>query len=597
MTVGRSYSMLLLVATTAVWTRHLERRIVFPLDSITFQAIQVSLQIFTVVIQTALVYTTQQLSLRRNLCRQQYLTVTHDTAAAWNGFGAALMALFAQRTTSVSVRPLSPIIIYLGCLVVLHITIPTVFSTTTVPALSPRNIRTTLALPEYTASAYQAINANSIRALPGLPAMSLLRQGLNTVGWEGNTVYDIIDDDPSGTGTVLVNSTRFEVSCGTLPTLWLNTSDYNDASQRTLSGNASFTLSDGEYEWDILYVPWSSDVIRVPNVRDWIHYNGLLSSANHGNSFLVYSTRNFTDSDGSAGTSFWMGDIWPGYLKTTMQWMGCNISRTNGYSEVNAGTKTLVTSPPVKTASKWTEWRPADNPDDPWLMSWQELYSGIRDDRPFIATMRDTQCQMPLSYSDCELTTIESFLMDSIGMSLNNQKGPDASMLQLHVLEEALANLTAAIVWTSRAITTSDSFWPTRSVFGESIIQSRMQDMAQLELNSRQVIISLVGSIVLLICAIILVGGPRATDGAPESAGILQVLWMVRSRGDILEQLLNVSEPDNALLRRHGLVYVRMAGKGEDRDGGPEREGFARGLHWKNERDGRDSSELTLSQP
>lgn len=37
--------------------------------------------------------------------------------------------------------------------------------------------------------------------------------------------------------------------------------------------------------------------------------------------------------------------------------------------------------------------------------------------------------------------------MDSIGMSLNNQKGPDASMLQLHVLEEALANLTAAIVW------------------------------------------------------------------------------------------------------------------------------------------------------
>lgn len=59
----------------------------------------------------------------------------------------------------------------------------------------------------------------------------------------------------------------------------------------------------------------------------------------------------------------------PGYLKTTMQWMGCNISRTNGYSEVNAGTKTLVTSPPVKTASKWTEWRPADNPDDPWLMS------------------------------------------------------------------------------------------------------------------------------------------------------------------------------------------------------------------------------------
>lgn len=75
-----------------------------------------------------MVVTTQLLAMRILLSRYQYLTTTHDVALAWSGLGASLVSLTKQIRLPVSFRHVLPVALYLGCMAVLHITIPTLVS-------------------------------------------------------------------------------------------------------------------------------------------------------------------------------------------------------------------------------------------------------------------------------------------------------------------------------------------------------------------------------------------------------------------------------------------------------------------------------------
>ena len=75
-----------------------------------------------------MVVTTQQLAMKIQLSRFQYLTTTHDVALAWSGLGASLVSLWRQARLPVSLWQVMTVAVYLGCIAVLHITLPTLVS-------------------------------------------------------------------------------------------------------------------------------------------------------------------------------------------------------------------------------------------------------------------------------------------------------------------------------------------------------------------------------------------------------------------------------------------------------------------------------------
>lgn len=76
-----------------------------------------------------MVFTTQQLAMKIQLSKHQYLTTTHDISLAWAGLGAALMSLRGQWRLRVSLWQVLTIVIYLTCIALLHVSIPTLVST------------------------------------------------------------------------------------------------------------------------------------------------------------------------------------------------------------------------------------------------------------------------------------------------------------------------------------------------------------------------------------------------------------------------------------------------------------------------------------
>lgn len=66
--------------------------------------------------------------MRRSLQMNQTLTATHANAAAWLGIGSATFYILNQRIISASLLGVLLAFLYLGNILVLHITIPTLFS-------------------------------------------------------------------------------------------------------------------------------------------------------------------------------------------------------------------------------------------------------------------------------------------------------------------------------------------------------------------------------------------------------------------------------------------------------------------------------------
>jgi hypothetical protein len=74
------------------------------------------------------VFVTQVLSARQNLISDQTLTATHDAAAAWAGIGSAMSHIWSQKAVPASVIGVLFPFLYLGNILVLHITVPGLFS-------------------------------------------------------------------------------------------------------------------------------------------------------------------------------------------------------------------------------------------------------------------------------------------------------------------------------------------------------------------------------------------------------------------------------------------------------------------------------------
>jgi hypothetical protein len=70
----------------------------------------------------------QKLAARHNIHSYQTLTETHDSISCWAGLGSALATLYKQVVVPASLFGTLRIAGYLGCVSILHITIPAYLS-------------------------------------------------------------------------------------------------------------------------------------------------------------------------------------------------------------------------------------------------------------------------------------------------------------------------------------------------------------------------------------------------------------------------------------------------------------------------------------
>lgn len=89
-----------------------------------------------------LVLVMQKLSMRRSLATDQPLTATHDRTAAWAGIGSAVLQTWRQKTVRASPTGILSVFLYLGNILVLHITTPGLFSLETFNSTSLSVVRT-----------------------------------------------------------------------------------------------------------------------------------------------------------------------------------------------------------------------------------------------------------------------------------------------------------------------------------------------------------------------------------------------------------------------------------------------------------------------
>jgi hypothetical protein len=110
------------------------------------------------------------------------------------------------------------VMIYLGCVSVLHIT------SSTVMQFTPFNSTTTTLVQSSMAWPNQTVNFTALdwwTAVPGVPSMHMLSD-LSTHGLSNNTVYDTLTTADPLFVNATVNTTSLQASCGLLSNLTYN---------------------------------------------------------------------------------------------------------------------------------------------------------------------------------------------------------------------------------------------------------------------------------------------------------------------------------------------------------------------------------------
>ncbi|KAF8147513.1 hypothetical protein K438DRAFT_2027718 [Mycena galopus ATCC 62051] len=213
------------VALLVVWSRGLENLVVFAVGNEPFvsRGIKVVSTTFGTIYSALLVFVTQKLVLRRNFCRSQTLTATHDSVRAWTGLGSALVCVWQQKAIMASISDVLSAFVYLANILVLHVTFPGLLAVDSVFLNSSVSV-TTQGLPVLNLSGYDLSNQSDRlnllntaqqygqSSLGSFPFLSME----DTEGLYGGTLYDAWSNNTAAIGLASVNATGFNVSCGYL---------------------------------------------------------------------------------------------------------------------------------------------------------------------------------------------------------------------------------------------------------------------------------------------------------------------------------------------------------------------------------------------
>ncbi|KAJ7613443.1 hypothetical protein FB45DRAFT_1065037 [Roridomyces roridus] len=358
----------------------LEHRITFPLAQQSFVAWLASsvATLFITIYTAGLVFLTQTLSIKCSLTKTQMLTVTHDTVAAWQGFGSALSSIVCQAP---SLSAVVPVFVYLLGILILHITSPALLVVQVFNTTLPVPV-TTQGIPKFVFSGYELSNVEALTDVSHSPL--LYGQGTflylpfvefsssPVLGLQGGMLYDVLNNSDSGTGTATVNAVRLNMSCGYFEDLVINSTGTTtilgtkyDLSARDIAlGTISMLHS---HSADPLPIPLSSGLgVTFPSPGPFC------------------STVPISDSTGNTGPLVNISAALDG--APDVQIFGCSLSLVNGSVAVDSQSRLLSDEwASRKDSSVWSPFQGAGNkaasrdPYDALVNDWASWYSVMPD--------------------------------------------------------------------------------------------------------------------------------------------------------------------------------------------------------------------------
>ncbi|KAF7359664.1 hypothetical protein MVEN_00690500 [Mycena venus] len=564
------------LALLFIWMRGLEHRLIFSLKTQRIAAFLITAiaTTFGTIYSALLVFVTQILSVRRNLRMNQTLTATHDTAAAWAGIGSAVSQIWSQKAVTASISGVLSAFLYLGNILVLHITTPALFSLETFNSSRPVHV-TTQGLPAYNWSADvlgDIRNSQSIYAPQSLYFLPSIVGSTTMLGLHGGTLYDVLESN-AGIGNVTVNATGFNVTCGFVP----------DAVPRI--EKAEFSPA-WEVQWD--GSPGSPAAFASISPDDTGNDTVVAMQMGFLDSVFFYYTIPIIDSNGdNGGPSYQNPYNMTGIgITPSIRILGCSQSPVTQTAVVDAQSNKLLTVEPAirKTTSAWLPYKgPATTSPGlqktaggAWLPYNPATTYPINSTTGnlYIDFWGEWYGYMPPSYQKM-LSAGDVFLNQNLNL-LSSDANSKPRNVTLHELENSLSILVASMFWTlghiqpagwnasNNSLVTGTTDVASNAPFllqgGATVIEYLTQ--VRLDLSIIAVGAGLAVSTALMFLALpsslFHREAKREKDVLIDGTGILHAIWLYRNHPDLETHLEQVEHPTDENLRKAGIVRIRL---------------------------------------
>ncbi|KAL1677675.1 hypothetical protein EV122DRAFT_290939 [Schizophyllum commune] len=537
---------------------HLEENVVVPITDnnsfgdLTSTAVTVSATLFATFYGALLIWMTQRLALRRLLTSQQTLTAMHDEYNSWIGLGSALMTLYGQTRIRSAVGSISCITSYLVNAAILHVTIPAMFSLQVGTLLHSADVTSLAAYPRVDHIFDVRSNwRNSDNHLLGtllsdasslLPYVALT-DAHQTVGLDGATMYDqlLVTD---GNGTVFLEATTFNVTCGTLNDLTFVEEKVTPEDNRLPTYNVSHVYPNGTLQTNVVLKYIYLNNTMVLGFRSKGPFD---STPDLNRTFYLYGTFDLEDSTGALVPNL---TLTYGRTTTNITIVGCDLYSYNHTVEVSRTTRLALDGqiPPLRESSTLSVWQPQDavEPEDLNIL---DLWS--------------TGVQSQYTTSDYyggsnRLGFMEKYLITCLDLDLNKGGQVARGRVGLFDVENALSRLAASYFWSFNQVNKQDRYSIRRE---KKTPVTRPEVVLRLHLSPVPVLAGLIVSLFLMMTNALLVR-PREsrTVGAVDvldSLGLLQIIWFVRGRPEVLSTIGRVEDPNEDDLRLVGMFVMQ----------------------------------------
>ncbi|KAF7332689.1 hypothetical protein MKEN_00152100 [Mycena kentingensis (nom. inval.)] len=564
--------------------RKVEQRTVFPISQQSAVALYITAIATGIAILylTAAVFMTQKLAVQANLHARQTLTATHDNLASWGGLGAALNAIFRQRTVRASVGGTIAVAVYLAAVATLHISTPALFAVAGFNATAPTSSKVaSLGLPVFdvdNSDRNLAFNFLGLSAVFFPWVANLAESG--RVGLVSGTLYDTLDPASSASrpksGNAVVSATGIEINCGYLP--GTNNATKDGWWYFSLGGEGPGTLRN------------ATDFTAVgPNIT-------LLTPVMEDsptNAIIIFTANEVVDSRGSSdgGHAIELSEPMGVGASTTNrgQFLFCSRRLVNqtGLVSLESGLVDPASLQPsiIKTSSSWRPYTDIWSADAPLDYSGDlagDLWAVPIQASPDTSIPEGTDPRSGTALGTAEIFVMEHLKLEPTWLLTGNNTSADAPRpkIYLHDIENALSEMVATYFWVAghakvdamalqytRAFTSEFITPPTLRAGTADLEEFVLQ--ARLELNLIAISLGLAASLVVSALAIWYAFSARSAGLHQEigGTGVLHILWLSRNHPELHTHLPHVTKPTESAIRAAGMVNVRLAdGKDLDSD-------------------------------
>ncbi|KAJ6542093.1 hypothetical protein DFH09DRAFT_1322719 [Mycena vulgaris] len=542
----------------------LEHRLTFSLNNQKMISLVITAISTTVgtIYSALLVFVTQTISVRYSLQKNQTLTATHDNAAAWAGIGSAVFHIWHQKAVPASLLGVLCTFLYLGNILVLHITTPALFSLETFTSYTSVPVGTD-SLPAFNYTTFDSSvveNGNEtvgiLRGMEGYVTGSLyflpsVLGSTTNLGLYDRTLYDVLDIN-NGAGNASVDATGFDISCGYVMDVDIQFIVEKDVWIGSFDGP-------GSYDFQILPTEWG--IISMAKSGEGAVNNSLTS-------LLLYSTIPILDSTGTRGPRITL-DPPMNYSVSTIQLVRCSLALVSQTAVVDTQSHRIrsVTPELNKSTSAWVPYTGniTTSRIEDILDIWGWLYSML----PPSDFNADTS-QPGWFISIADLYLVQKFSLHNGSQSRSN--------VTLHELENSLSVVLAAMFWTLSHIAPTHGDFDSTSGFtyireisnpfvllrGNASVKN-IFTQGRLDLNIIAVAAGLATSIALILLSLPSSlsrhGSKNDKDTTIDGTGILHAIWLYRNHPELGALLEQVEHPTDDNLREAGMVRTKLVGR------------------------------------